>query len=133
MTARVSFRAVLAVGVLAVAANCSAPGATLPPPTSLDGAELFSMKALGGSPGCVTCHSLSPGNVLVGPSLAAVGERAGSRIAGLDAASYINQSITNPKAHIVDTFDGPEMPENYAEILSDQQIEALVDYLLEAS
>lgn len=118
---------------MAVVTNCSAPGATLPPPTSLDGAELFSMKALGGSPGCVTCHSLSPGNVLVGPSLAAVGDRAGSRVSGLDAASYINQSITSPKAHIVDTFDGPEMPENYSEILSDQQIDALVAYLLEES
>lgn len=133
MTTGLSLRAALAVAVMAVAANCSAPGATLPPPTSLDGAELFSMKALGGSPGCITCHSLTPGNVLVGPSLGEVGERAGTRVAGLDAPSYIKQSITSPKAHIVDTFDGPEMPENYSEILSDQQIDALVDYLMEAT
>jgi len=128
-----SVRIILAVMVVAVITNCAAPGATLPPPTSLDGAELFSMKALGGSPGCVTCHSLRPDTVLVGPSLANVADVAGGRVIGLNAQEYVRESITNPKTFIVNGFDGPEMPENYADILSTEQIDALIEFVLEVS
>ena len=46
--------------------------ALVAPPTSVDGEELFALRAMGGEPGCVTCHSQSAGTTIVGPSLAGV-------------------------------------------------------------
>lgn len=113
--------------------NCSAPGSTTPAPTTTDGSELFSARALGASPGCVTCHSLTPDYVLVGPSLAGVAERADDRVAGMNADEYLERSIVAPLDYIVDTFDGPKMPDNYDEILSAEQIDSIVTYLLETT
>ncbi|MGD2059425.1 MAG: c-type cytochrome [Acidimicrobiia bacterium] len=95
----------------------------------LDGEELFSQTVLEGQAGCVTCHSLSPDQVLVGPSLATIGSEAGSRVEGLDAEGYIRQSIVDPGAHVVEGFADNLMP-TWGEILSDSQVSALVDYLL---
>lgn len=77
----------------------------------------------------MTCHSLTPDHVLVGPSLAGMSERAGERVSGLTATEYLRQSIVTPTAHVVGTFDGDKMPDTYADILSDVQIDALVSYL----
>ncbi len=124
----------IAAFLLVVAlASCSAPGSRAPAPTTNDGSELFSAKALGSSPGCVTCHSLTPDYVLVGPSLAGVAARADGRVAGMDAAEYLERSIVDPTDHIVDTFEGPKMPDNYGEILSADQIDSIVAYLLEST
>lgn len=102
------------------------------PITATDGAELFALRALGSQAGCVTCHSLTPDYVIVGPSLAGVADRAESRVAGLDAAGYLRQSIVTPDAYVVDGFESGKMPSILGEILSPQQIDALVDYLLGA-
>ena len=126
-----SFKAITSSLLIAALVSCSAPGSAAPAPITTDGSELFSAKALGSSPGCVTCHSLTPDQVLVGPSLAGVARRADGRVAGMNAAEYLERSIIAPGAYIVDTFDGPKMPDNYAEILSSEQIDSIVTYLLE--
>lgn len=126
-------RAGFAVIAIASITNCAAPGSSAPAPMTTDGAELFDLRAIGGSPGCVTCHSLTPEYVLVGPSLAGVADRAGGRIDGMDADAYLTQSIVDPGAHIVATFTGPTMPDTYGEILSEEQISALVAYLEETT
>lgn len=124
---------VLAIGfVVSAAAGCSAPGSSNPGPETTNGEELFALKAIGGSAGCVTCHSLSPGHVLVGPSLAGLGERAGERVEGMNADQYLRHSIVAPADHIVGTFDPDKMPSNYGDVLSDEQLDALVTYLKEA-
>lgn len=133
MTSMSLLRTGLAVVAITSLTTCTAPGSTAPPPTSTDGRELFGLRALGGSPGCVTCHSLTPEYVLVGPSLAGVADRAGGRVDGMDADAYLNQSIVDPSAHIVETFDGPKMPDNYGDILSEEQVSALVAYLKETT
>jgi cytochrome c2 len=133
MTSLGLLRAGLTIVAIASITNCAAPGSTAPAPTTTDGAELFDLRAIGGSPGCVTCHSLTPEYVLVGPSLAGVADRAGGRVDGMDADAYLKQSIVDPDAHIVETFTGPKMPGNYGEILSDEQIAALVAYLKETT
>jgi mono/diheme cytochrome c family protein len=79
--------------------------------------------------GCLVCHSLEPGEVIVGPSLAGVGSRAGDLVEGLTAAEYIEQSIREPDAYVVEGFDEGTMP-SWDGILSDSQIESLVAYLL---
>jgi sulfur-oxidizing protein SoxX len=97
---------------------------------SARGEELFHQTTIGSLPGCVTCHSLTPDQVLVGPSLAGVASRAGSRVSGESAEEYLRQSIVNPNAFVVDGFSEGLMPAGFGDELSDQQLSDLVAYLL---
>lgn len=100
------------------------------PVGGVDGEDLFSQKILEGNPGCVTCHSLTEGQVLVGPSLAEIGVDAAQRVSGMSARDYIEQSIVDPNAYVVADFKSDLMPQDWGEVLDDAQIAALVDYLL---
>jgi cytochrome c551/c552 len=119
---------ILALGLVIGLAACGGSSATTDdgPP---DGAELFSSKVLGGQAGCVTCHSLEPDRVLVGPSLAGLGQRAGETVPGQSGREYIRTSIVAPGAHVVAGFDDGRMPSNWGEVLTESQVDALVDYL----
>jgi mono/diheme cytochrome c family protein len=128
---RCRFAPILLLSIFSLSA-CAADDAIGRPITATDGAELFAMRALGSQAGCVTCHSLTPDHVIVGPSLAEVAVRAGSRVSGLDAEAYLHQAITTPDAYVVDGFESGKMPAVLGEILSEQQIDALVDYLMGA-
>jgi len=94
------------------------------------GGELFNMSIIGSQPGCITCHSLEPGTVIVGPSMAGIASRAGSRVSGLSAEEYIRQSILEPNAYVVEGFDPGVMVQVWAEELTDEQVDSLVSYLL---
>jgi len=96
------------------------------------GEKLYKGQSIGSasSPGCVTCHSMEEGVTLVGPSHAGVGSRAGTLVAGMSAEEYLKESIVEPNAHIVDGFSPGVMYQNYAKELSDEQIDALVAYML---
>ena len=96
---------------------------------SSGGAELFSSDVLGGQAGCVTCHSLDQGRVLVGPSLSGLGDRAGETVPGQSAREYIRTSIVEPEAYVVEGFEGGRMPSDWAEVLGEAEIDALVEYL----
>ena len=119
------------LGIAVLVGACSAPGSSTAAPTTLDGEELFQLKAVGPKPGCVTCHSLVPERRLVGPSLAGVADRAGQRIDGTSAIDYLRQSIVDPGSHVVEGFTGSSMPNGYADVLSDAQVDAVVAYLIE--
>lgn len=95
----------------------------------LSGEELFSQTVLAEQAGCSTCHSLEPDDVIVGPSLATIGAEAGDRVEGLSAAEYIRQSILDPQAYVVEGFAAGTMP-TWDGVLSDAQVDALVDFLL---
>ncbi|MCP4964834.1 MAG: MBL fold metallo-hydrolase [bacterium] len=94
------------------------------------GAELFQERVVGASPGCVTCHSLDEGVTLVGPSLYDLAQRAATRVPGLSAVEYVRQSIVAPEAFIAPDFSAGQMVGNWAELLSADQIDSLVEYLL---
>ncbi|MBI5366771.1 MAG: hypothetical protein HZA54_07020, partial [Planctomycetes bacterium] len=68
-----------------------------PPPGTGLGREVFLGKGR-----CATCHTLGagapPGR---GPDLAGVGGRAATRVAGLDAAGYLLESLVQPNAFTV--------------------------------
>lgn len=96
---------------------------------SSEGADLFSSAVLGGQSGCVTCHSLEPDLIVVGPSLSGVGERAETRVSAQSARACLRTSIVDPDAYVVDGFDGGRMPSNWAEVLTETEIDALVDFL----
>ena len=78
---------------------------------------------------CSACHSLQKDTVLVGPSLAGLSERAGDTIPGLDAEAYILQSINEPDAYLNEGYPNV-MPDAYNQMLSEEEMNALVTYLL---
>lgn len=98
--------------------------------TSPSGEALFKQAAIGGNAGCATCHSLEANTIIVGPSLAGIGTAAGSRVEGLTAEEYIRQSITEPDAYLAGDYPPGIMPAKYAEALSSDELDGLVDYLL---
>lgn len=116
-------RKVVAIVLLLTACGGGAPEGAVP-----DGEELFNLPVLEQQAGCITCHSLAPDRVLVGPSLSGIGTTAGTRVAGVSADAYLRQSITEPDAFVVEGFDAGRMPA-WGEVLSDAEVEALVGYL----
>ncbi len=88
--------------------------------------------------GCGACHRLNSVGLEgeIGPDLSNTAAWAGERIEELSAADYIRQSIVEPGAFIAS--DCPEspcrdgvMPANYRERLAEEQIEAIVEFLLQ--
>jgi len=94
------------------------------------GKSLFHKAVLGGAAGCVTCHSLEPGAVLIGPSLFGIGTQAGERSPDLMAEEYLRQSILEPDAYIAAGFPTKVMPSTYQNNLTPGEVESLVIYLL---
>ena len=103
------------------------------------GQALFEQQVTNGNAGCVTCHSLEAGKVLVGPSLAGIASRAGSTVDGEDAQQYLHQSIVDPNAHLATGCNAADliapctaglMPLDWAQKLSEQEINNLVAFLL---
>jgi ferredoxin len=94
------------------------------------GRSLYFEGTLGTNAGCRICHSLDPGVVLVGPSFDGIATRAATRVPGLSAEEYIRQSILDPDAYVVDGFPAGQMLQNYAELLTEEDIENLVAFLL---
>ncbi|MEZ4510594.1 MAG: cytochrome c [Chloroflexota bacterium] len=93
-------------------------------PQAVQGQQIFTRE-------CGSCHSFSPDTIIVGPSLAGVANRAGSRVAGQDAKTYLLTSILRPGDYLVDGFDNL-MPATFGKQLTGENIDALVAYLLEA-
>lgn len=94
------------------------------------GKVLFAQTVIGNQAGCITCHSLDAGVVVVGPSMAGIGSRAGSTVSGQSAEAYLKESILNPDAHLVEGYPAGTMPQVWGEQLTGEQIDQLVAYLL---
>ena len=97
-----------------------------------NGEALFAQPTIGANnaPGCITCHSLEPDVVIVGPSQAGLASRAVTRVSGQSAEEYIRTSITEPNAYIVEGFAEGLMYQNYAADLTANEIDDLVAYTL---
>jgi cytochrome c551/c552 len=94
------------------------------------GEALFKQSTIDSDPGCSTCHSLQPDQVLVGPSLAGIANSAADFVPGESAEQYLRQSILDPNAYVVEGFPSGVMPQNFGDVLSSQQIDDLVAFLL---
>src|SRR3972149_974930 len=101
-------------------------GAGLPVSPGDLGRRLFSQY------GCNACHTLADAGAagVVGPSLDGIGAAAGSFVPGLDARAYLEQSILDPEAFVVEGFPSGGMPPNFGDRLTGEELQALVDYLL---
>jgi len=78
---------------------------------------------------CATCHALEPEVVIVGPSLAGIATRAGTRVPGLNAEAYIRNSMMAPGDYVIEGFQNV-MAQNLADTLSSDQINDLIAFLM---
>lgn len=83
---------------------------------------------------CANCHSTAE-NRLIGPGLGGIAQWGGTMVEGEDAYQYIVHSITRPNdfiapADAAGAYPADLMPQNYAEVFSEQQINDLAAYLL---
>lgn len=99
-------------------------------PDPKQGRRIFESTNVGAGAGCRVCHSLQPGERRVGPSLAGIGAAAANRVPGLSAEAYLRQSIVDPDAYVVEGFPAGQMFPDYAERLTDEEIDDLVAFLL---
>ena len=95
------------------------------------GARWFYAEQIGDGPGCKICHSVVPGEIIVGPSLAGIAQRAAMRSEGLSAEEYIRQSILEPDAYLVEGFSKGVMYQDYSDELTEQQLNDLVAFLMQ--
>lgn len=82
--------------------------------------------------GCIGCHTLAAAGAAgkVGPDLDGIGQRAGTRVPGQDAATYIKDSILNPGAFVVPGFPDFVMPRDFSSRITPDQLSILVNFLL---
>jgi mono/diheme cytochrome c family protein len=80
--------------------------------------------------GCGACHTLAKANAnaTIGPSLDELAQSAADQ--GGSPEDYVRESLVDPDAVTVEGFQGGVMP-SYDGRLTDEQLQALVQYLLE--
>ncbi|HEX2129086.1 MAG TPA: cytochrome c [Solirubrobacterales bacterium] len=88
---------------------------------STEGAQLFADQ------GCAGCHTLTAADATgsTGPNL-------DETLEGKDPA-YIEQAIVVPNETLADDFPPDIMPQNYEDLLSPEELDALVQYLSEST
>ena len=81
--------------------------------------------------GCAGCHTFGPANATgtIGPSLDELKTQAAKMEPGKTAEEYIQESIEDPSAFLVKGF--PNAMPSFKGRLTDEQIKALVDFLLQ--
>jgi heme/copper-type cytochrome/quinol oxidase subunit 4/mono/diheme cytochrome c family protein len=93
-----------------------------------------------GTAACASCHTIQGvAQGVLGPELSNIGSVAGNRIDGYSAEEYIRESIVEPDAYTAGEADG--LPQDYQQglmsatmagiQLSDEDVDALVEYLLQ--
>ncbi len=79
---------------------------------------------------CLGCHSLEPGEILVGPPFEAAVLRQAAAVKGVSAEAFLIESIVDPRAVELGEFPKEVMPEDYGERLTARQLQVMVTYLL---
>ncbi|HRW09655.1 MAG TPA: c-type cytochrome [Caldilineaceae bacterium] len=87
---------------------------------------------------CSACHTIPgiPGAVgVVGPNLSNIGNDAATRISGYSAEQYLHESIVDPNAFVAPQCPfgaciAGSMPANLAQTLSEEEMNAVIVYLL---
>ncbi len=107
-------------GALASSAVAIVPGED---PVTARGRLVFGQR-------CASCHSVEPGVVLTGPSLAGIADLGGQRVTGQSAQEYIRNSILHPSDYIVAGFTDV-MQKNFADLLSSAELDTVIAYLMQ--
>ncbi len=88
-------------------------------PAAADGEQIFTAQ------GCGSCHALAAANAegTVGPDLGKLDEA---------NAAFVRESIVDPSAKVEQGFPDGVMPSDFGDKLSQEELDALVKYLLES-
>lgn len=85
---------------------------------------------------CASCHSITPDELrLIGPGLWNIPVKAETRVDGQTASEYLHTSIVAPQDFIAPVRDGEpawalNMPMGFGDVLTPQELEDVVAYLL---
>lgn len=79
---------------------------------------------------CSSCHSLDGAESPFGPTHAGISAVAADRVAGMSDVDYLRESIVDPSAFRVDGEWSFAMPHQYPDLLSEDQINNLIAFLL---
>lgn len=84
--------------------------------------------------GCISCHAVAegPSAPTIGPSWVGIFGNQESLTDGsqvLVDEEYVLQSILEPNAQIVAGFQGGQMPQNFAEVISEEQLAQIVAFI----
>jgi len=90
------------------------------------------------SMGCVACHNRALPQTdtergPVAPNLGNLAETAGNFVEGMSAEEYVHQSIVDPNAYIVEGYNPNVMPQTFAQQMTEEEINSLVEWLLSPS
>ncbi len=84
------------------------------------------------SMGCSGCHNLdNPDAVMTGPYLGNLNEVGGTLVPGQSAEEYVHNSIVAPNDYIVEGYMANIMPNNFADQMSEDEINGLVTWILD--
>lgn len=83
---------------------------------------------------CDVCHALpglpvEEGEQRPGPDLRKISKTAGHRIGGMDAKSFISESILFPNKRLAQGFEPDLMPKDYSDQMLVAELQMIVDYL----
>ncbi|MFN2151777.1 MAG: c-type cytochrome [Anaerolineales bacterium] len=130
MKKHLSLLFVLMLALVVVVTACGGGGGETTDAAAKAGKELFAQSVIGSQAGCSTCHSLEANVIIVGPSLAGIASRAGKTVSGESAEEYLRESILKPDAHLVEGFPAGTMPQVWGEVLTSEQVNDLIAYLM---
>jgi cytochrome c oxidase subunit 2 len=84
-------------------------------------------KAIFASAGCTGCHTLADAGstAQVGPDL--------DKVLPGQSEDFVRQSIVDPNAQLAEGYQPDVMPQNFGETLSNEELDALVAYLLQVA
>ena len=82
---------------------------------------------------CSACHAIVEGQKSrtgLGTNFNDIGARAGNTVKGQSAEQYLRTSIVDPDAYLAGNFQDGLMSREYGKLLTSQQIEDLIAYML---
>ena len=98
------------------------------------GEEIFNTKrggvGFGEQLGCSHCHSLGEKRPGDGPPIGLILEDAAKGVEGMSAEEFLRQSIVDPSAYIAEGFFDNWMPKVYGELLTEEDINNLIAFML---
>lgn len=79
---------------------------------------------------CETCHFVDQETRKIGPGLLNIGVRSETRVEGQSPQEYIRNSILHPNDYVVEEYPENLMPQTYADLLTPEELDSLVAYLM---